>query len=703
MFRGLVVCIGLVGSLVAGEVPTAERWRLEGGRLIWEVGRAGQLPHQDRVEMSGRRAAAWVTYGADAQGRLELSPWCIWPTLRVAPNDTHASLMVRFHRDRAPELLNGKPRRSLDVAPGARFTPLVTVEGRPQEAETLERVVFEEGLLRLTSRLEGGLCLTRDILASAEGTGLLERWTIQNTGAAALRVAVAPLATEGRLPFDYVDKGLFQAGKPIPTAQQRTGTYGIGVFSEGLSEQRLASGAAVTLCVAYTAWDTAAPRPVFDADREVEARQAFTRATREALRFECPDPVLSTLFDFSKLRAAESIIATKHGPMHAPGGGSYYAAVWGNDSVEYVAPFYPFLGHAYGNEASLNTFRHYARYLNPAFQPLPSSIIAEGTDIWAGAGDRGDQAMIAYGASRALLAMGDAAEARKHWPLVTWCLDYLAQKKTPEGVIASDADELEGRFSHGKTNLNTSVLTYGGLLAGADLAVALGEPERAKGYRAEAAALRQAIERFFGREVQGFRTYRYHEGLDTLRAWICMPLTMGILDRKEGTLAALFSPRLWTPDGLLTAEGSTTFWDRSSLYALRAAFQAGDAERGLPHLQALSRRRLLGEHVPYVVEAYPEGQGRHLSAESALYCRIVTEGMFGLEPVGFRSFTLKPCLPKGWDRMALREVKAFGTRFDVEVKRLRPGRLQVTVRRGAKLLERLALKEGAELKVTLAL
>ena len=37
-----------------------------------------------------------------------------------------------------------------------------------------------------------------------------------------------------------------------------------------------------------------------------------------------------------------------------------------------------------------------------------------------------------------------------------------------------------------------------------------------------------------------------------------------------------------------------------------------------------------GEHVPYPVEAWPEGNQRHLSAESALYCRIFTEGLFGL-------------------------------------------------------------------------
>ena len=43
--------------------------------------------------------------------------------------------------------------------------------------------------------------------------------------------------------------------------------------------------------------------------------------------------------------------------------------------------------------------------------------------------------------------------------------------------------------------------------------------------------------------------------------------------------------------------------------------------------------------------------------------------MFGLRPTGLRSFTLTPRLADGWDRMALRHVKAFGGDFDIEAER----------------------------------
>jgi len=94
--------------------------------------------------------------------------------------------------------------------------------------------------------------------------------------------------------------------------------------------------------------------------------------------------------------------------------------------------------------------------MNDDYKPIPSSIIAEGTDIWNGAGDRGDAAMIAYGAARYALARGDKQEAENLWSLIEWCLEYCHRKLNKEGVVTSDSDELEGRFPAGKANLCTS-------------------------------------------------------------------------------------------------------------------------------------------------------------------------------------------------------------------------------------------------------
>jgi hypothetical protein len=77
----------------------------------------------------------------------------------------------------------------------------------------------------------------------------------------------------------------------------------------------------------------------------------------------------------------------------------------------------------------------------------------------------------------------------------------------------------------------------------------------------------------------------------------------------------------------------------------------------------------LDDHVPYAIEAYPEGGQGHLSSESGLYCRIFTEGMFGILPTGLDRFQCTPRLPAGWASMALRHVKAVRGDFDVVVEK----------------------------------
>ena len=268
-------------------------------------------------------------------------------------------------------------------------------------------------------------------------------------------------------------------------------------------------------------------------------------------------------------------------------------------------------------------------------------------------------------------------------------------------MVASDSDELEGRFPAGKANLCTSSLYYDALCSAVYLGKDLKKPFSVlSAYEKQARDLRENMENYFGAKVEGFDTYQYYEGNDILRSWICIPLTVGIFDRKEGTINALFSPRLWTENGLLTQARSETFWDRSTLYALRGVYACGATAKATEYLKFYSNQRLLGEHVPYAIEAWPEGSQRHLSAESGLYGRIITEGMFGIRPTGLKSFTFTPRLPSEWNSMNLRKIKAFNTTFDIEVLR-ENGKQLVTVKSEGKTLLHKAIKEGEIVSVKL--
>ena len=286
--------------------------------------------------------------------------------------------------------------------------------------------------------------------------------------------------------------------------------------------------------------------------------------------------------------------------------------------------------------------------------------------------------------------------------MIEWCLEFCNKKINEDGVVASDSDELEGRFPAGDANLCTSSLYYDALNSAVYLGKELKKPSsQLKIYAKQAKKLKENIEKYFGAKVEGFDTYQYYRGNDVLRSWICIPLTVDIFDRKDGTIGALFSPRLWTDNGLLTQAGSETFWDRSTLYALRGVYAAGETEKATEYLKFYSSRRLLGDHVPYAIEAWPEGNQRHLSAESGLYCRIITEGLFGIRPSGFDSFVFTPHMPDEWNEISLSNIRAFGNDFNISVVRTEKGKLNISVTPKDGKPKVYKIKEGDSLKVNL--
>ncbi|MDE6413743.1 MAG: hypothetical protein K2K42_07665, partial [Eubacterium sp.] len=180
------------------------------------------------------------------------------------------------------------------------------------------------------------------------------------------------------------------------------------------------------------------------------------------------------------------------------------------------------------------------------------------------------------------------------------------------------------------------------------------------------AELRENIEKYFGRSVEGFETYRYYDGNENLRSWICMPLTVEIFDSAEDTVRALFSSKLYYDGMMRSSSDHNTTWDRSLLFALRGTFLAGMAEKGIEETVNYCKNRLLGSHAPYPYEAYPEGNRAHLAAESLLFARVVTEGLLGLRAVGMNKLRIKPQLTKKCPEILLSGIKLFSKSFNVK-------------------------------------
>lgn len=627
------------------------RWDVvnEGKSIAWNV-QQGEL-HTDDIEMAGFGCSDIVRYGVTENGFL-LRHHPVFPSLRTRPNDTHASFQLDAEASLLPHLL----------ADGERVE------------ETLIRVRID-GTLRLECTADT-LTIAHVCYPAEKARACFESVTVRNDGTGAVKLGVS--TTGGELGWKMGPMGINIAEvmtdfMDCVLQPGETYTYSVMIYA------RLANEAP----------------PFLSSDGEYRARQRSVLRLTAPMTLDTGNEILDTMFRFAKLRAGESVFETRYGLLHSPGGFNFYAATWCNDQIEYAGPFFAYTGDEALLEASMNAYRMYMPFMSDHYAPIPSSVIAEGLDYWNGAGDRGDAAMYLYGASRFALALGHRDRARELLPAIEWCAEYCRRKIDENGVIASDSDELEGRFPAGNANLCTSSLAYGGYLFAAALEREIGCAALAEQYEALAADLRKNMDAYFGAEIHGLHTYRYYDGCEILRSWICMPLCVGIYDRAEDTVRALCSERLLTADGFLTEEGCPTIWDRSTLYGLRGMFSAGETEMGGALLLRYAANRLLGERVPYAVEAYPEGGRRHLSGESALFCKVITEGILGMTPTGLRSFLISPCLPCGLDHLYLTDIHAHGGVFGVYVER---DGYRVVSRSGTLLAEG---KTGTCTKVTL--
>lgn len=650
-------------------IQTEQFWKLAVNHsIIWDLTTENKLPHSDNIEMNGRKVAAIITYKVDKNRTLSIKRNIIFPQLRIFIESSANNWR--------------KYRAYLKDEYSDEFIPAITVNERTFEPGVLDSVLIN-GKITFYHAESQGLVVSRTLVPSMSERLFVENWSFKNVTNISIQIEV------GKLKFLQEQEG-----------QNGHFTRKIYVLGQGI--YTIPPGGTFNMDICFSAQLNDEPAINLTSKEVFDERNSFLDNIQNNLVLETPDPVLNRLFEFSKIRAAESIYDTKMGLVHSPGGGRYYTGVWANDQAEYSGPFFPYLGYQTGNIAAMNAYRQFLNNIPEGDGNFWSSFEMEGTLTCCG-GDRGDAAMIAFGASQYALSSGNKLEATELWPLIEWSLDYCHRHKNEYGVINSDSDEMEGRIATGGANLATSSLYYGALNQSVLLARALGfHKDVVKKFEKRANKLRIDIEAYFGKEIDSLETYQYFKDYPYLRHWICLPLVVGIDDRKEGTLDALFT-KLWTNNGVKvehnpTLEEPNLFWDRGTLYAFRGAFKAGAANRGLEKLHEYSKTRLLGFHVPYVVEAWPEGNMAHLSAESALYCRIYTEGILGIVPTGFKSFELTPNIPDDWDYFNLRKIKAFDSEFDILIQRDEQ-KLNIKIKQDDKTIYSDKIKNGETLSV----
>lgn len=547
---------------------------------------------------------------------------------------------------------------------GRDLNPTVRVDGQPLTLGAPRTATFD-GMLTLTYPVARRVVAVRTVYPSNTKPLVIEQWQLSNRTTRSIDVTISgarqtvPGTSRGRVEdSDLIVESICAAAESFTVKPGETCS-----FSQSL-QCRMVSDSDI--------------RIDFEAERR-ERRALAEAAYRGPGRLETPDPALDLAFALQKFHVLESPIDTYKGMITHNGSLRYSPGIWANDPVEYSSPIFPFFGDARLNEAALNMYRIWQAHCQTVgTDPFPGSF--EHADLRLVQRHRGDNAMLLYAVPKFLMFLGDRKAAEELWPLIQFSAQSVEEHKTADGIIASRTDEMEGRYPTGTANLSTSALAYGGYCHAARLAHALGKTATAREFENRADSLREAIESYFGAEVEGYKTYRYFKENTTLRGWILLPLAMGITERQQPTVDALISDKLWPnrlQGGDILAESTReTEWARETYYALRVLFKAGQTEEALKLTRCVVKAQVFGNEGPY-----PDEDAIDMLCPGSLYPRVFTEGVFGIVPTGLDSFECTPWLPRAWPRMALRDMRAFGHAWDMVVQRV-ADQQRVTISKG---------------------
>jgi hypothetical protein len=263
------------------------RWHiLPDGGIEWKTDR--RLPHSDNIEMSGKQVSLWVQYEVGTDSALHLTRTIVFPSFRLLPNNTHASMMYKVADQDLPRILiNGRPMNA-DIYYGVPLNDL------PEKTISIRH----KGIMETTSRLlsmNADLQLKRSLFPSDNRAMALEKLVFINTGDKPVKIEMEELYKEQRPAESRVVNG------PLRFV---TGTVGSG-------EKTVAPGDSVIFGLFYAALRGTGTIDAPSLAAEEQGRKDRVAGILSLMQLETPDTLLNTAFAFAKIRATESIFLTK--------------------------------------------------------------------------------------------------------------------------------------------------------------------------------------------------------------------------------------------------------------------------------------------------------------------------------------------------------------------------------------------------------
>jgi hypothetical protein len=283
-----------VTTLIAQEDT---RWQLgEKNTIHWNIENS-TLPHADNIEMAGTKVAGIVSYAVDANSNLRIERQLFYPQLHpfIKESDPdwyvfRAYLKETYTDDLVlPKFYIGDRQFSPGVLKEVTINGMITFDHRESKS---------------------GITLSRKLYPSTNQRLFIEELHLTNTTNTPRTITYEGIASS-------------------KSTQGIGGTFIYSVQSKGVQSITLQPGESTTYEIHFTAQLNDEPEVVND--NSLKKRTDFLEIMQQNLILETPNPVFNQLFEFSKIRASESIFDSKLGLIHSPGGGRYYVGIWAND------------------------------------------------------------------------------------------------------------------------------------------------------------------------------------------------------------------------------------------------------------------------------------------------------------------------------------------------------------------------------------
>jgi len=166
-----------------------DRWAIQSdGSIEWKIDQ--RLPHHDHIEMSGEKVSMWIQYGVDTSGKLSLNRTMVFPTFRLLPVRTTASMMYNVTDHDLPRFLVNDRLMKSGVYNAALTSDL------PEKVIAIN----QKGIMQVNSEIgrDRNVKLKRVLFPSVTRPVAIEKWVFTNVSQQPVKIEMEYLYREVR-------------------------------------------------------------------------------------------------------------------------------------------------------------------------------------------------------------------------------------------------------------------------------------------------------------------------------------------------------------------------------------------------------------------------------------------------------------------------------------------------------------------------